>query len=371
MSNDSSILMQVAISMIPRLNRMESLPLIEQCGGIEGFFQESQTALENLYHLFNIPKNAFNREESLKKAEKEMGEMDKYGIQICTIEHTEYPCLLRLCEDAPLVFFYKGKLNTFSENMNLAIVGTRHASPRCQAKVESIVEELQGFGSCLSIVSGLAYGIDASAHRASLKYGLRTDAVLGHGLHMIYPASHKNLAENILENGGALISEFPCSATILRSNFLQRNRIVAGMSRATLIAESAEKGGAMATARIASSYNRDVLAIPGRPEDKWSSGCNLLIKENLAALVENGTDIAKQLGLLLPKKQAVQTSLNFFGENDNKATVLQLLSERNETNIDEICVNTGISAHELSALLLELELEGKVTALPGKNYISN
>lgn len=368
MNNDSSIITQVAATMFPKLNTLACLPLIEQCGGIEGFFRETTPALEALLQLFNIRKDSFNRTAALEKAQTELSEMDKHDIHFCSIEHPEYPHLLKQCEDAPLVFFYKGVLRPDSGITNLAIVGTRHATPRCQAKVESILEEIHRMGHNLSVISGLAYGIDASAHRGSLKYEMKTYAVLGHGLHMIYPAAHKNLAEKILEAGGTLISEFPCCATVLPSNFLQRNRIVAGMSQATLIAESAEKGGAMSTARIALSYNRDVMAIPGRPDDKWSAGCNRLIKENVAALVENGTDIARILGLPCEKKIPAQATLNLFDAEDNEAVILKLLADKGGMNIDEMYVATRIPTSELSALLLKLELEGQVTALPGKNY---
>ena len=185
---------------------------------------------------------------------------------------------------------------------------------------------------------------------------------------MIYPAAHKKLAEKIIETGGALISEFPCCAKVLPANFLQRNRIIAGMSQATLIAESAEKGGAMTTARIALSYNRDVMALPGRPEDKWSAGCNRLIKENVAALVESTTDIANILGLSCSSALPLQTTLGLFSTDDNETVVLKLLSDKENMRMDEIAVATHIPVNELSALFLKLELEGKVIALPGKNY---
>lgn len=369
MNNDSPIITQVAVSMLPKLNTHVCLPLLEECGGIEGFFRENTTTLEKLCHTFNIRANSFNRTEALEKAKKELVEMDKYGIRVCSVEHSEFPHLLRQCVDAPLILFYKGTLNIDPTNTQLAVVGTRHATPRCQAKVDSILEEIKRMGHNPAIISGLAFGIDAAAHRGSLAHNLKTYAVLGHGLHMIYPAAHKNLAEKIIETGGALISEFPCCSTTLPSNFLQRNRIIAGMSHATLIAESAERGGAMTTARIALSYSRDVMAVPGRPDDKWSAGCNRLIKENVAALVENGTDVARILGLPCEKKLPSQTTLDLFSDDDNEALLLKLLTDKGGMNIDEMVAITGISVNELSALLLKLELEGKIIALPGKNYI--
>lgn len=366
---DSSIITQVAVTMLPnKLNTRSSLPLFEQCGGIEGFFKETPAALEALCRMYNISPQAFNRRFALEKAKQELEEMDQHGIHTCSVEHSGYPELLAQCEDAPLVLFYKGTLDIDTFPVRLAIVGTRHATQRCQAKVASILSELSQSGHHLAIVSGLAYGVDAAAHRASLDNNLKTYAVLGHGLHMVYPAAHKNLAEKILETGGALISEFPCCAKILPANFLQRNRIVAGMCQATLIAESAERGGAMSTARIALSYNREVMAIPGRPEDKWSAGCNRLIKENVAALVENTTDVANILGLSCSPGIPRQTTLDLFSADDNEAVVLKLLSSKENMPLDEIAMSAHIPVNELSALFLKMELEGKIVASPGKSY---
>ena len=371
MKTESSIRSQVALSLIPRLNNNLCFPLIERCGGIEGFFQESGVAMDAICREFNIPPNLFDRSKALQQASDELAQIDKHSIHICSIENDLYSQLLAQIDDFPLVFYYKGNIKTEEGVKHLAVVGTRHSSIRCQSRVESVLEELSATKQELVIVSGLAYGIDASAHRASLKYGLRTFAVLGHGLHMIYPASHKNLAETILDSGGALISEFPCIVKTHPSNFLRRNRIVAGLCHATLIAESAHKGGAMSTANLALSYNREVMAFPGRPEDKYSVGCNKLIKENIAGLVENGTDIARIMNFPVEKAQPIQTSLDLFEMSDNAETLLNLLRERGETNIDELFQLTQIPYGEMVAILLQLELERKVLMLPGKKYIVN
>lgn len=368
MNTNSSVRTQIALSLIPRLNSNFCLPLIERCGGIEGYFLESDKALNAIYQEFNISQNLFDRQKALHTADEELEKIDKHNIYICSAESSTYPDLLRQCEDAPLVFYYKGNLKTTKESIFLAIVGTRRASVRCQNKVASILEELGQSSHRLVIVSGLAYGIDASAHRSSLKYGLKTFAVLGHGLHMIYPASHKKLAENILQSEGALLSEFPCTAAVHPSNFLRRNRIIAGLCQATLIAESAEKGGAMSTARLALSYNRDVMAFPGRSEDKYSSGCNRLIKENTAALVDTATDIAQILNLKIKKTEKQQTSIASFSPGNQSALILALLEQKGDTPMDELLRLTTLPQGELSALLLQLELEGKILALPGKRY---
>lgn len=197
---------------------------------------------------------------------------------------------------------------------------------------------------------------------------VKAQAVLGHGLHMVYPASHKSMTEKILEQGGALISEFPTCAQVLPTNFLQRNRIVAGMSEATLVAESPVKGGAMSTARQALSYNRDVMAIPGRPEDPTFSGCNLLIKQNIAALVENVKDMLRILNWPLLSTGPQQMSLDLFSESNHEVLLLEILGKTGEQNIDQLHQLTRIPVHDLSVLLLKLELEGRAMQLPGNCY---
>lgn len=368
MNTESNIRMLVALALLPRLNLRTFLPLFEHCGGIEGFFLENEKNLHALYAELHIPGNVPDRRAILKQAEQEMKSLDRHHIRVCSSEHLSYPSLLTLCPDAPLVFFYKGELDT-THLFRLAIVGTRKASERCKNRIDHLVRELAESQAPLLIVSGLAYGIDISAHRASIKYGLKTYAVLGHGLNLIYPVSHRQTAEKILEAGGALLSEFPCSSTIRPVNFLQRNRIIAGLSHATLVAESAEKGGAMATARMAWSYNRDVMAIPGRPDDQMSAGCNLLIKQNLAALTENATDIVRMMGLPVHSPKETQTSFDFFDPDKNEKKILQLFREKGELDADSLSRLTHIPVQELQALLLQLELKGRVISLSGNRYL--
>lgn len=360
---------QVAVSFLPKLNSTLSLPLVERCGGMEGFFREREQVLDAIFREHRIEPGLFNRERALKDAWKELQLIERHDIRFCTIEDNAYPDLLRHCEDVPLILYYKGDLSSPADREKfLAVVGTRKASVRCQERVGKVLEELSGMGHRPVVVSGLAYGIDASAHRASLKCGLRTWAVGGIGLHSVYPSSHKTLAESILSSNGALISEFPCSTAVHPGNFLKRNRIVAGLCHATLVAESAIKGGSMATARMALSYNREVMAFPGRPDDTYSAGCNLLIKENVAALVENGLDVARILGYPEKQPQPQQVELDLFGEEGQKHTVLAILDREGEVHIDELQARTGIGMGELSAVLLQLELEGKVVGTLGQQY---
>lgn len=365
MNSDNTLKMQAGITFLPKLNSRLYLPLIEACGGLEGFFLESEAALNALYPAFYLKKDLFDRKQALAMAEKELEYIDRLNIQVCSVEDYQYPFLLQQCEDAPLVFYYKGQLCS-DERTFLAIVGTRKASAPCRLRVESIIGELQRLCPSLVTVSGLAFGIDITAHQASLKYDIPTYAVLGHGLHTLYPASHKNTAEKVLAHGGALISEFPCQSRIFPVNFLQRNRIIAGLCQATFIAESAVKGGAMATARMAQSYSREVVALPGRPEDKMSSGCNLLIKQNIAALVENGEDIARILGIPIRRTEEEQPTL--FSDISEESVILKTLAKQGEISIDDLNRATQIPLPQLSALLTALELQEKVLSLPGNSY---
>lgn len=367
MNSENTILTQVAITMAPRLNNALYAPLFQQCGGITGFFQETDANIETLFKENNLTNIHPERSRWLKMAEQELNVMQQLHIQACGIEDSNYPRLLKFCADAPLVLFYKGILEN-TDTPNIAIVGTRKATELGKKRVDSFLREIAEMGYRPNIVSGLAYGIDIAAHTGCLHHGLGAQAVLGHGLHMIYPAVHKNIAEKIVEQGGALISEFPTCSQVLPTNFLQRNRIVAGMCEAVLVAESPIKGGAMATARQAQSYSREVMAIPGRPEDTNSAGCNLLIKQNIAALVENTTDILKTLNWSPIPTTPYQTSLDLFSESDDETILKETLSRAGEQNIDQLHHLTRIPVHDLAVLLLKLELEGVVMQLPGKCY---
>ncbi|MDR2131621.1 MAG: DNA-processing protein DprA, partial [Odoribacteraceae bacterium] len=308
---DGNVLLHVAIAMGAKLNNRLYLPVLERCGGVEGFFQERESAIYALCDEYGIDAVKLARGEWERQAEKELAFMQREGICCCYMESPRYPRLLKHSPDAPLVIFYKGTLEATDEK-TLAIVGTRKASERCKARVDSFLKQIAEMYYTPIVVSGLAYGIDVSAHQAALKYGLLTWAVMGHGLHTIYPALHRSIAEKIVAQGGCLISEYPSSAPILPSNFLQRNRIIAGISEAVLVAESAIKGGAMATARQAFSYDREVMALPGRPDDHLSSGCNFLIKEHIAHLVEDTVDVLRVLAWDPRESKSFQLSLDLF-----------------------------------------------------------
>lgn len=249
----------------------------------------------------------------------------------------------------------------------LSIVGTRSATARGRELCEKIIGGLAAGNSDLVIVSGLAYGIDIACHKASLQYNLQTVGVLAHGLKTIYPSLHSQIARSMVTSGG-LLTDFVSDSLPERNNFLKRNRIIAGLSDATVVVESGLKGGALITADIANSYNRDVFAVPGRPEDQYSQGCNNLIKTNKASLVETSEDIEYFLNWKKERtKQPVQKTL-FSDMDADERTIFELISKEGEFSIDGICRTLGLPVYKLSATLLQMEFKGILKCFPGNIY---
>ena len=249
----------------------------------------------------------------------------------------------------------------------ISIVGTRNATHVGRENCERLIIDLKSKGHAPLIVSGLAYGIDICAHKTALNNGLQTVAILGHGLDRIYPASHRENAKLIMQNG-ALITEFLHESKVERTNFVRRNRIIAGIADATIVVESASKGGALITATIANSYSRDVFAFPGRANDKYSAGCNHLIRTNKAALIENADDLEYFLQWDIKKKQSVQTSL-FNNISEDEQPFIDLLKARDEIHIDTIANELEKPISFVASTLFNLEFAGIIKSLPGNMYV--
>ena len=300
--------------------------------------------------------------------DRELQLMEQYQVNLCHYLDPTYPQRLKRCNDAPVSFYYKGS-GDFNPARVLAVVGTRNATAYGIKSLTKILNELKE--NNIATISGLAYGIDTVAHEESLNLGMPTTAVLGNGLHMIYPASNKSLAERILANGGTLISEFDFDTGPDRMNFPARNRIIAGMADAILVAESAVKGGSIITAHIANSYNRDIFAIPGTIFDDMHAGCHDLIRRNIAAIATSGQEILEMMNWdTSSTPQAVQTQL--FPELTEDEELVYRFVETGKKNIDEISEHcAGFSPSKLAGILLTLELKGVLTALPGKSYSIN
>lgn len=328
---------------------------------------------EELPHLFpGFPKSvaaSLGDPKVFKRAEQELEFAEKNHIDCFTLMDEAYPSRLRNCDDAPVALFFKGNADLNRLHI-VSIVGTRHATDYGKQMCADLLHQLSAACPDLMVVSGLAYGIDICAHREALANRLATVAVLGHGLDRIYPPTHRRTAIDMLENGG-LLTEFFSGSRPDRHNFVQRNRIIAGMSDATIVIESAAKGGSLITAEIANDYNRDCFAVPGRVNDTYSEGCNRLIRNNKASLLCCADDLIKALGWELRNLPAgsgnVQRSL-FPDLSEEEKSVIRILMERGELHINTLVVAANIPVNRMSALLFELEMKGVVKALAGGQY---
>lgn len=361
------LLMKIALNSAPNIGPKLIRRLVSYAGGVEGVFREKKKFLEKIPGIGEVKAASFNKDEILKKAEKELKFIRKEGIEVLFYLDKNYPARLRECEDGPVIINVKGAVD-FNVPKVISLVGTRNATDYGKGCAEEIVAYLGNRYPDLLVVSGLAYGIDITAHKAALKNNLKTIAVLGHGLSFMYPSMHKNYAKKIGEQG-ALVSEFLSDQKPEPGNFVSRNRIIAGLADASVVVESAVKGGALITADIANSYNREVFAVPGRSTDTHSAGCNMLIRQNKAALAEQGVDIEEAMGWYLENKKRIPVQKELFTTlNPVEEKIMKYLTENGDMLLDEISISLDIPVAMTSATLLNLEFSGLVKTLPGKCY---
>lgn len=316
----------------------------------------------------DVISNGEIQSDALKRAEEEIKFIEKEKITALFFTEKIFPFRLKQCEDAPVLLYYKGSADLNAQKI-ISIVGTRNATNYGKKITEKIIEELSPFSPL--IISGLAYGIDICAHRASLKNNLPTIAVLAHGLDLLYPGDHANTAKQMCEQGG-LLTEFISKTEMLPEFFPRRNRIVAGLADATIVIESKKSGGSLITADIANSYNREVFAVPGRLDELSSEGCNLLIKANKAMLIQSAEDVIKTLNwdVETKKEKKIQQELfkNLSGEEE---LIVNLLKEKKGIHIDELSIASNLPMSKTATLLLNLEFSGVVKSLPGKIFELN
>ena len=334
-------------------------------------------------------------DEHLKRADEEMRFAQDNNISIITLADEAYPQRLKACFDAPLALFFKGNANLNAKHC-ISIVGTRKATPYAADCIAQLTARLKQLCPDILIVSGLAYGVDIMAHRQAIDHALPTVAVLAHGLDTLYPTRHRKEATLMMQNGG-LLTEYFSQSKIDKRNFLQRNRIVAGMSAATLLVESAEHGGGLVTCRLAQSYQHDVFAFPGSINNPYSVGCNRLIRDNMAGLVTSAEDILKAMAWEEDMKETAATngassigssSINTssIGSSVNSVSgvgamsastakvpngaqgVLDVLTKENDLHIDIIATRAGLPVNKVLALLFQLEMSGMVSSLSGSRY---
>lgn len=343
--------------------------LVKELGSATAVFNRREELPALFPGLSKSVVSALDNPEAFRRAEQELEFAEKNRITCITLMDEAYPSRLRNCEDAPVALFFKGNADLNRLHV-ISIVGTRRATDYGRQFCENFLHDLAALCPDALVVSGLAYGIDVCAHRGALANNLSTVAVLGHGLDRIYPASHRRTAIEMLEQGG-LLTEYLTGSLPDRYNFVQRNRIVAGMSDATIVVESAAKGGSLITADLANSYNRDCFAVPGRIGDSCSEGCNRLIHDNKAALLLSADDLVKAMGWEPRNAREtvgnVQRSL-FLDLSEEEALVIRILMERGELHINTLVVAADIPVNRMSALLFELEMKGVVRALAGGVY---
>lgn len=357
---------KIALGLIPRIGDINARKLVSHFGSVEAVFQEPYGNLVKIPGIGSGLAKYISDRSYLETAEKELEYIEKNNIRTYFYLDNDYPFRLRQCDDSPVVFFFRGDCDLNSIKL-LSVVGTRNATVRGREICEKIIGGLAAGHPDLIIVSGLAYGIDIAAHKAALANNLLTIGVLAHGFKTTYPSIHDSTAKAIIKQGG-LLTDFISDALPERNNFLKRNRIIAGLSDATLVVESGIKGGALITADIANSYNRDVFAVPGRPDDQWSAGCNSLIRNNKASLTECSDDVEYFLNWK-PEKSKPPVQRTLFAElDDNEKLIYELISKEGELTIDTICRSLEMPVYKLSSILLQMEFKDLIKCYPGNVY---
>ncbi len=338
--------------------------LIKHCGSAEAVFKEKT---DNLLKIDGIGlkkiKGFSNKKLLLDKAEIELKFIEKKKIQVLSFMDNDYPERLKHSIDSPILIFQKGKIE-FKQQRIISIVGTRNITNYGKSFLVKFIAEIKKYNPL--IVSGLAYGVDILTHQLAIENNLQTVAVLAHGLDRVYPSRHQTEALKMQENGG-LLTDFWSGTKPERANFVKRNRIVAGISQATIVIESASKGGSLITADIANSYNRDVFALPGRVTDLYSKGCNNLIKTNKASLLQSAKDLAYLLNWEEAKMKPIQKQL-FVELNANENIIYNYLLKEGKQSLDLIALHNNLPIFKVSSLLLTLELKGVVRPLHGKLF---
>lgn len=362
--NQEELYFSIALHLIPNVGPVTSKSLVSYCGSAEAVFKETKANLMKIPGIGNEIAECVLQKRNFKRVEKELIKIKELDIQVFRYNQPEYPQRLNLNHDAPFLLFYKGTAN-LNEGRFIAIVGTRQCTPYGTAFTEQLVEDLLPY-EC-TIVSGLAFGIDITAHKAALNKGLHTIGVVAHGLDIVYPAAHRSTFEQ-MKTGGAILSEFLTGTIPDKENFPSRNKVVAGMTDAIVVVETAEKGGAMITAEMAYNYKRNVFALPGRIHDAKSLGCLQLIRNKKAQAIMSTDDIVESLGWKpKKKKQGVQLSLA-LDLSSQELELLNLMDSAEKWHIDELTWKLNYSSAQLSVMLLELEMKGLVIGLPGKLY---
>ena len=364
----SELLYRIALTMVPQIGCVQARLLLQQFGTAEAVFKTSAALLEKIEGIGALRARAIRRFNLFDRAEKELVFIEKYDIRPLFITDAEYPKRLLHCYDAPLLLYFKGVAD-LNPSRVLSVIGTRSHSDYGKQLTEQLMATLASLD--VLVVSGLAFGIDAIAHKSAMKQSLPTIGVLGHGLSKIYPSEHAQLAREMLDRGG-LLTEFASGCKPDKHNFPIRNRIVAGMCDAVVVVETGLKGGSMITAELANGYNKDVFAFPGRVHDPKSTGCNQLIRNNKAVLFTEAAELISLMGWdPSPTVRKIRQREFFPTLSEHEKNILGLLSTRQRMHIDELQQLSNASASATAAAMLNLEMQGIILLQPGKMYALN
>ncbi|MDN3665039.1 DNA-processing protein DprA [Algibacter miyuki] len=362
---ENNLLYALALQHVPNIGDITAKRLIAHCGSAEAVLNEKRQNLVKIDGVGKVILDSLAKTHHLKEAEKELRFVEENHIKALYFEEEDYPSKLKHCIDGPIVLFQSGNINLKQQRI-ISIVGARKITTQGVAFCEKLVETLLPYNPV--IVSGFAYGADITAHKAAIKHNLQTVACLAHGMDQIYPKVHKKYMVDMEKNGG-FFTDFWSTDTFDRNNFLKRNRVIAGLSEATIVIESAEKGGSLVTADIAVSYNRELFAVPGRTTDIQSVGCNNLIKQQRAHMLTTPLDVPYILNWQLEnaQKPAIQKQL-FVELDDTERTIYNYLKDNEKQQLDVIAINCNLPTFKLASILLSMELKGVVRPLPGKLF---
>lgn len=350
---------------VPNIGDIFAKKLISHCGSPSAIFQDKRNQLlkidgigtQTIKHLYDT--------EHLEAAEAEFEYIANNNIEWTYFQDTNYPNYLKHCIDGPMLLFKKGNIELENRKI-ISVVGTRNITSYGMSFCEEFIADIAPLDPI--IVSGFAYGVDICIQKEAVKHGLQTIGCLAHGLNQIYPKVHAKYQADVIKNGGFL-TEFWSSSSPERENFLKRNRIIAGMSEATVVIESAEKGGSLVTADIANSYNRDVFAVPGRSKDKYSLGCNNLIKQQKAHMLTSAADLIYLLDWEVEKKESPSVQKQLFVDMDvTEQAIYTYLQKDGKQLLDTIALTCNIPIFKASSTLLRMEMKGVIRPLPGKLF---
>lgn len=363
MNND--LLYQIALTKVEHIGDVHAKVLVNHYRSAEEIFRVKTRELEKLEGIGKIRAESIKRFKQFDECEKEIQFIKKNGINPVFFTDENYPKRLLHCYDSPALLYNKGNADLNACRM-ISVVGTRNHSEYGKSVCQQFINELKNHN--VTIVSGLAYGIDTIAHKSALENDLPTIAVMAHGLDRIYPDANSNLAKNIMQHGG-LLTEFTSGTKPDKQNFPIRNRITAALCDALIVIETGIKGGSLITAEIAFSYNKDVMAFPGRSVDLKSAGCNALIKNQKAILIENTSDFLQIMGWNMSKNKNSQKQRSLFIElSQPEKTIVKMIEENQEVHIDHIIARSALSYSTVAGALLNLEINGLIVTIPGNRY---